>query len=423
MRGEQDLIRTLRTAADQVEQVDLARGVAARRHGRRIRQRVRMALAALAAVAVAGGTTAALSVASSGAERRAEERWTQIEERRPQVDEPWTRVDKRWPQAVAKVPARTAGGARILPVTGLSPAEVLLLVAAPAKGKPSRLDVYDVTRRTTRTLAQVPAVKGEEGPHGVTAGPGHIAWYATTGGTTTFWAVPRTGGTATRVATTSGDVAVLGVTDDSLVWSSWKGGVHRVPLTGGTPSRLPGSDGLRLTSWPWAARLGRDVSANQDRAVNLETGRSFDVRAPKGTRFLRCGPRWCAGELNGRLLVQRVDGTGRRKLSELRPYSPRQPYADRYVLAAPAPPQRTGEGPLALLYDLETGTTTGLGEQRPGTMGTPLMPISLSNSPSATTLHWDEDAQPPATCAKKTCAPMTLGGKEWTVLNLPALTR
>ncbi|MED7928765.1 hypothetical protein SMD20_31265 [Nonomuraea sp. LP-02] len=412
MRGEQDLIRTLRTAADQVEQVDLARGVAARRHARRIRQRVRMALAAAAAVAIAGGTTAALSVAS-GSERRAEEQWTQVEER-------WPQVEKRWPQAVAKVSARTAGGARILPLTGLSPAEVLLLVAAPAKGKPSRLDVYDLTRRTTRTLAQVPAIKGKEGPDGVTAGPGHIAWYATTGGTTTFWAVPRTGGTATRVATTSGEVAVLGVMDDSLVWSSWKGGVHRVPLTGGTPSRLPGSDGLRLTSWPWAARLGKGVFDNQDRAVDLETGRSFDVRAPKGTRFLRCGPRWCAGELNGRLLVQRVDGTGRRKLPELRLYSPRQPYADRYVLAAPATPRRTGEGPLAVLHDLETGTTIGLGEQRPGTLGTP---IAVSKSSSATILHWDEDAQPPETCAKKTCAPMTLGRKEWTVLNLLALTR
>ncbi|MGA5764448.1 hypothetical protein [Nonomuraea bangladeshensis] len=405
MRGEQDLIRTLRTAADQVEQVDLARGVAARRHARRIRQRVRMALAAAAAVAVAGGTTAALSVASSGSERRADEQWTQIEEQ-------WPQVEKRWPQAVAKVPARTAGGARILPVTGLSPTEVLLLVAAPAKGQPSRLDVYDMTRRTTRTLAQVPDVEGKDGPDGVTAGPGHVAWYVTTGGTTTFWAVPRTGGTATRVATTSGDVAVLGVTDDSLVWSPWKGDVHRVPLTGGTPSRLPGGDGLRLTSWPWAARLDRNVYANQDQVVNLETGRSFDVRVPKGTRSLRCGPRWCAGELNGRLLVQRVDGTGRRTLPELRMSWPRPPYADRYVLAAPSSSQ-AGEGALAVLHDLETGTTTGLGTRR----------LLISNSPSETIFNWDADVQPPATCAEKTCAPTPLGRKEWTVLNLLALTR
>ncbi|MEU6790762.1 hypothetical protein ABZ907_03615 [Nonomuraea wenchangensis] len=420
MRGEQDLIRTLRTAAGQVEQVDLARGVAARRHARRIRQRVRMALAAAAAVAVAGGTTAALSVAS-GSERRADERWTQIEEQRPRIEDQWPRAEERWPQAVAKVPARTADGARILPVTGLSPAEVLLFVAAPAKGKPSRLDVYDLTRRTTRTLARIPAVKGKDGPDSVTAGPDHIAWYVTTGGTTTFWAVPRTGGTAARVATTTGNVTAFGVTDDSLVWSPSKGGVLRVPLTGGTPARVPGSDGLTLTTWPWAAHRDRSAFANQDRAVDLETGRSFDVRAPKGTRFLRCGPRWCAGDLNGRLTVQRVDGTGATTLLPgLRMYAPRAPYADRYVLAAPETPRQTGGGPLAVLVDLETGTTTGLGEQRPGTLGTP---ISATKSSSATTLHWDEDAQPPATCAEKTCAPTTLGGKEWTVLNLPAVTR
>ncbi|MEZ7126290.1 hypothetical protein ACBR40_13235 [Nonomuraea sp. AD125B] len=422
MRGEQDLIRTLRTAADQVEQVDLAQGVAARRHARRIRQRVRMALAAVAAVAVAGGTTAALSVAS-GSERRAEERWTQVEERWTKVDEPWPQVEKRRPQALAKVPARTAGGARILPVTALSPAEVLLLVAAPAKGKPSRLDVYDMTRRTTRTLAQVPAVKGKDGPDSVTAGPGHIAWYVTTGGTTTFWAVPRTGGTATRVVTTTGNVAAFGVTDDSLVWSPSNGGVLRVPLTGGTPARVPGGDGLTLTSWPWAAHRSGSGSplANQDRAVDLETGRSFDVRAPEGTRFLRCGPRWCAGAHNGGLAVKRVDGTGATMLLlGLRLYAPRAPYADRYVLTVPETPPQTGGGPLAVLFDLETGTTIGLGEQRPGTLGTP---IAVSKSASATVLHWDADAQPPATCAEKTCAPTTLGGKEWTVLNLLALTR
>ncbi|MEW9554565.1 hypothetical protein [Nonomuraea sp. NPDC050783] len=426
MRGEQDLIRTLRTAAGQVEPVDLARGVAARRRSRRVRQRVRMTLAAAAVVAVAGGTTAALT----GEARRAEPAATVSPSgpsgpSGPSPSRPRP-VDEVWPRAIAKVPARTAAGVRIVPVAALSPTEVLLFVPAPAKGKESRLDVYDLTRRATKgALAHIPPIKGADGPAGIAVGPRHVAWHGGTDQSTTFWVAPRTGGSATRVAEFSGRVTDFDLAGDSLVWSSDKG-VHRVPLSGGTPEPLPGSAGFRLTSWPWAEHVGRAAFANTDRVVNLETGRTYDVQVPEGTQYLRCGPRWCAGDLNGRLLVQHVDGTGRRVLSGLRLYSVRQPYVGRYVLAGLAgPADRTDPepgDPLALLYDLDTGAAVGLGEHTPGTLGTPLTSTLLSDIPSMSVLYWDQDAQPPEKCSSRKCPTMVLGKKEWTVLNLLALT-
>ncbi|GAA3249429.1 hypothetical protein [Nonomuraea helvata] len=405
MRGEQDLIRTLRTAADRVERLDLVAGVAARRRVRRTRQRMRVLLAAAAVVAVAGGTTAALS----GENQRAQPAVTPSAPR-------YTSAAALWPNAVAKVPARTAEGWKIHPVTALSATEVLMLAPAQALGQPSRLEVYDMARKTTRVLGQVPGIKKMTAPAGLAVGSRYFAWYGPRFGKPThFWIMPRSGGTAVHVAQTTANVDSVGLTEDSLVWSLQdSGGVYRVPLTGGAPSRLTGSDGLHLIAWPWAAGYDSDApTRNHNRIVNLETRQSFDVRVPKKARLTQCTSQWCTGELKGRMFVQRADGAGRKILpAELKPYSPRLLVGDRYALAW------LGEdrAPLDVLYDMSTGAMAGLGERLPGTQVTPVTDGLLTSAPS-TTLFWNQDA-PPRESGKS-----PWDAKEWTVLNLLAVRR
>ncbi|MEV0234714.1 hypothetical protein [Nonomuraea sp. NPDC050786] len=403
MRGEQDLIRTLRTAADRVERLDLVAGVAARRRVRRTRQRVRVLLAAAAVVAVAGGTTAALS----GEDQRAQPAVSPSAPR-------YRSAAELWPNAVAKVPASTAEGELVRPVTALSATEVLMFANAPHVGQPSRLEVYDMARKTSRVLGTIPEIKQMTGPTGLAVGSRYFAWYGPRFGKPThFWIMPRSGGTAVHVAQTTASVDSVGLTDDSLVWSLKDGsGVYRVPLAGEAPSRLTGSDGLHLVAWPWAAGYDSKASnRNQNRVVNLETGQSFDVRLPEKARRTQCTSQWCAGELKGRMFVQRVDGAGRKILpAELLPYQLRLLAGDRYAVALVGAGGDQRGAPLGALYDLSTGQMAGLGERIPGTSGRTVTDGLLSSTPS-TTLFWPSDAQ------------RRENAKEWTVLNLLAVRR
>ncbi|TMR90737.1 hypothetical protein [Nonomuraea basaltis] len=431
MRGEQDLVRTLRTAAGQVERIDLAEGVAARRRGRRTRQRVRVALAAAAVVAIAGGTTVALS----GEGRRAQPAVTAT----PSAPR-FTSAAEVWPNAVAKMPTRNSEGMSIHPVTALSATEVLMLASPNGASweRAMRLEVYDTARKTARVLGEIPPVKkisvpvpqALPGPAVIAVDSRYIAWSARADNRPrmSFWIMPRAGGAARKVVEAAMVADAVALSGDSLVWSLAKGGVYRVPLTGGTPARLPGTDGLHLTAWPWAAGYeGRALVKNQNRVVNLETGQSFDVSVPKGARMLRCVSQWCVGELKNRVVVQRVDGSERKTLpSALRPYGPSEPLGDgdRFALVSVHDPDKNKPGvPLAVMYDLATGMMTGLGERIPGTEGRGVTRGVHWAAPS-TTLFWDQDLRIRQQCEKGRCIPRASGGgKEYTLLNLAAVTR
>ncbi|MEU6713767.1 hypothetical protein ABZ897_20010 [Nonomuraea sp. NPDC046802] len=412
MRGEQDLVRTLRTAAAQVEGLDLAGGVARRRRALRTRQRMRVALAAAAVVAIAGGTTVALS----GGERRAQPAEIVTPEA-PKI----TPVEQLWPRAVVKMPAK-----KWKPVTGLSPTQVLL-AANSAFEKAGQLGVYDSARGTTRVLGDIPSPKKKYYPQEFAVSSRYIAWYGETPQDNDlwadFWIMPREGGTARRVTEVTADVDAIGLTDDSLVWSVRGGGVYRVPLTGGKPSRVPGSDGLHLTAWPWAnGRVSEKPGANQNRVVNLETGRSVDVPLPAQIHMTQCHAEWCVGVGGGRMIVQRVDGTGRKTLPVMfRPDGARWLLGDRYAMFGVYDETRRGQ-PIAVVYDLATGVTAGLGEKsEPWVSGSVMM--GASSSAPSTTPSWDADVTYHRECGKGRCVVKTHGGgKQFTVVNLLAAT-
>ncbi|MEV4105684.1 hypothetical protein AB0J42_36040 [Nonomuraea sp. NPDC049649] len=342
MRSEEDLIRTLRTAAGHAApEPALAAAVAARRRARRRGQWLRMTLAAAAVVLVAGGTTAVLS--HGGGQVR-----------------PAAETSRVWPEAVFTMPGEAADGREYRPLGAISPTEVLVSAVKP--GEPDRLESFDTTTGRFRTIG--PMFRPAERHYrfqDVKAGEKRIVWwgettYTGTGSWANFWSVPRAGGEPESVATVNGELARVDgfdLTGGHIVFSVEQGGVYRIPLPQGKPEKIEGTDGLHLRSWPLAA--GYTSDGNQNRVVNLETGQSTDISVPDGARGLGCGAEWCAGVLGDGPFRQRPDGSDRRPLpAALSPLASRGLLAGRFVLA------RLSSGQVYALYDTSSGKVVHL---------------------------------------------------------------
>jgi len=453
MRSEEDLIRTLRTASGHAEQPPgalagtLAGAVAARRRTRRLRQRAQVALAAAAVVLVAGGTATVLADRGGPAEPAISVTTGPPANRAPKPQlKPAAEV---WPQAVQKMPAKSADGWKYRLVTSLSPTEVLT-TAESSFEKAGRLEVYDTATGATRVVGDMTAPEGVRGyfAQAVDVGEKYFVWWGSTPNNSDkwadFWIIPREGGKARRVGEVTGElsrVETVGVTDDSLVWSVRAGGVYRMPLTGGAPERIEGSDGLHLTTWPLAvgyAAEGERGAKNQNRLVNLETGVSATIPAPPGATHLACTAEWCFGNQQDRAFRQRLDGSDHEPLPEGLLISPGGDIlGDRFVRLE----LTLGGDPTAhyipayAVYDPETGRIGGVHRQRSG--GGASTSTGTSTSPTAV-VYWDEDTKAHRECSIRTIPPgdgkpgpgptrevcmdeERGGGKEFTVLNLAAV--
>jgi hypothetical protein len=436
MRSEEDLVRTLRAAAGHVQGPPraaqggsgtggLTAVVAARRRAHRVRQRMTVALAAAAVVVVAGGTAAVLSRGGGQAEPAAAVATTSADPAEAQI-RPAAEV---WPQAVFTMPAKAADGWRYQPVTGISATEVLLSAESSFE-KAGRLEVYDATAGRARVLGDVPNPVGVKGyfPQRFDVGERYIAWYGETPNNADkwadFWIMPMEGGQATQLREVTGTMAEvdrIGVAGDSVVWSVRKGGVYRIPLTGGDPERIAGTDGLHLTSWPWAAFTEPDGRGgrNTKRLVNLETGESVDVQAPAGATKVACTPSWCyAMTPDGRPIVQRADGSDRKTLpASLTFFGSDGLMGDRFVHMLPSGTF------IKAAYDPVTGRLAGLSKQAQNGAGG----LGFGTSSSPTTIaYWDEDVEYYDECTSegesRSCETKQRGGgKQFTVLNLAAV--
>ncbi|MEU6741519.1 hypothetical protein [Streptosporangium sandarakinum] len=471
-RNEQDLVRALRGAADDAPGPvgDLPTAITERRR-RRSRRRARSVLAAAGVlVVIGGGTAVARDVFPSGGGEGVSITGVAADPSFPAADPseaaggtPEASVDpvtEVWPKAVSTIPAKAADGWKYRPITGLSATE-LLLAAESSFEKAGRLEVYDTAARKSTVLAEMPAPPGVKGyfPQGVEVGADSIVWWGETPNNrdewADFWVVPRSGGTARRVGEVTGaqsHVERIGVTADSVFWSVRAGGVYRMPLAGGPPAYIDGTDGLHLLSWPWAfdvanGREGEDWDRNQTKLFNLETGQTVAVNAPDDVRGLRCGPVWCFGARGDETVVQRTDGSDRRLLPGLSDRMEYTPLAGRFGffnLSGVTGRDAAGEeiedahAPLAAVYDPVTGRTAGVGKRDPaggGGVGT-----GTSSSPSSI-IYWDEDRRQVRECkmedvsstpaSPEDAAPTGKtevcsttekgGGKEFTVVNLLAV--
>ncbi|WP_433248695.1 hypothetical protein ACQPYK_00985 [Streptosporangium sp. CA-135522] len=470
-RNEAELIRTLAGAADAAPEPagDLLTMIH-RRRGRRTRRRVQSALAVAGVIAVIGGGTAVArgAFSSGGGEGRiltdatvaatASAGPADAAKSRKGAIRPAAEV---WPAAVTKISAKAADGWKYRPVTGLSATE-LLLAAESSFEKAGRLEAYDTTAGKSTVLADMPTPDGVKGyfVQDIEVGAEYIAWWGETPNNSDawadFWAAPRAGGTAKQVGQVTGDLSKverIGVTADSVVWSVAGGGIYRMPLTGGSPEKIEGTDGLHLLSWPWAADVaqggeGQDWEKNQTKAVNLETGQTVEVNVPDGVRGLRCGPVWCFGKEKGQdiTVVQRVDGSDRKTLPPGLSYmgGEQRILARGFgLLSVSEVVGRDAAGedvqvPLAAVYDPTTGTMAGIGKRdRSGGGG---YGIGTSSSPTSI-LYWDEgqrqvgecetvdagavprpSGEPVPTGKIKSCTGVSKGGgKELTVVNLLAV--
>ncbi|YCK38097.1 sigma factor-like helix-turn-helix DNA-binding protein [Actinomadura sp. ATCC 39365] len=296
-----------------------------------------------------------------------------------------------WPEAVVKVPAKDSDGRTVRVVTGLSATEVLL-VSESAFEKAGRLEVHDSASGTTRVLGDIPSPRKKYYPQLFTAGRGYIAWFGATPQDsvpwTDFWVMPAQGGKARRVGEVDADVDRIALTGDSLVWSVKEGGVYRMPLTGGAPERLPATDGLHLTAWPWAAGLSDDQPfANHTRAAHRRVRTQDPARRAEATA--------------------RTDAAGRlvRAVQGVRPGPRQERRADRPAVR----PDDGRDGP-------DRGTFRGRPVRERGLGGVLLRTVHHR-------LLGRRREVLRAVCERGCQVKTRGGGKEYTVLNLAAVPR
>ncbi|SNT61005.1 hypothetical protein SAMN05216276_108117 [Streptosporangium subroseum] len=463
-RDEAELIRMLARAAEAAPEPagDLI-GTIHRRRRQRTRRRVQSALAVAGVIAVIGGGTAVArgTFSNRGGEGQIVSKATSSTEGSPLFTPSPSGPPRRavrpaaevWPSAVFKIPAKAADGWKYRPVTGLSATE-LLLTAESSFEKAGRLEVYDTTAGKSTVLANMP-VTDTKGyfVQGYEVGAEYIAWWGETPNNSDkwadFWVVPRSGGTPKRVGEVTGDlsrVTRIAVTSDSIVWSVTSGGIYRMPISGGAPERIEGTEGLHLLSWPLAVDFGEkeggDAFKNQSRVVNLETRQVTEVNVPDGVENLRCGPVWCFGGWGDGALVQRLDGSDRKILQGMSAGPEAKDVGGRFgSLGSYGDGERNADGyaPVTVVYDPISDVMAGISKMDPsagGGFGT-----GISSSPSSI-LYWDEGKKqvrecktvdgrilPPASSGEPVptgegtvCSTNEVGGgKELTVVNLLAV--
>ncbi|GAA5057504.1 hypothetical protein HNP84_000507 [Thermocatellispora tengchongensis] len=409
---EAELVRTLARAAEAAPEPigDLAAMVAARRRTR-TRRRAQSALAVAGVVTVIAAGSAVTGVFSN---RGGEDHVTAADKSRttatatvtptatatstgsgeltatmspPPADGADASVPKAaevWPGAVSTIPAAAGDGWRYRPVDALSPTQILLSAESSFE-KAGRLEVYDTAAKRATVLTELPAPEGVKGyfVQRTEVGPGHIAWYGTTPNDDTDWAdvwvVPRSGGEPTRLAELTGArsrIDAIGVSEGHVYWSVASGGIYRVPISGGTPEPVAGTEGLHLREYPWASDVSEygDFDKNQTLLVNVETGERRQIDAV-GRTNVRCGSTWCVGTEAGRKAVAwRLDGSGARSVPGTSPFG-QGIHLGRFV-----PLSTTG------IYDLATGTQARIGATRDD--GGTSLGHGTSSSPSAI-FYWE----------------------------------
>ncbi|MEU8251978.1 hypothetical protein [Nonomuraea sp. NPDC048916] len=399
MRTEDELSAALRQAATRAPEPDLLAGVSARRRRRARRRAGLLALTAAVAVVVTSTTVARSVLSIRGGEEAAVTVTPGETVTRPSSSAVATiptaakpskpeeiAAAELWPEALFTMPAANPDGWRYRPITGISPTEVLLSAESSFETA-GRFEVYDARTGEARVVVDVPVRPGVKKyiPQTTTVDATTVAWYAygeQADGTKVrdIWTVPLAGGEAKLLTTRVGgeaDIDAISLDGEHVVWSEIDGGVWRLPLAGGTPERLPGSDGLHLIEWPWATDMARTpghLERNQGKLVNLADGSATSLAAPQGTRGLRCGPVWCYGRGERGTwgtVVHRLDGAGtsRSVIANFgMGFSP-YPILDRFL--------QTGSS----VYDLETGKLATAGSSS-GWYG-----AGTSSEPS-TILYW-----------------------------------
>lgn len=271
------------------------------RHRRR-RARTAAVYAATAVVLVACGVGTAVS--GLGASAEPQPAVSATGEAEPQTDKIPPRVEKVWPQAVHKIPAKLPDGRTYYPQLLLDD-RTLLVMTGVNDGKRQFLWSYDLGTGRPRKIAEIPPTKGSAiFADGVAAGGGNIVWWAShkeagSPRVARIWTVPTAGGRPRPVTDVplgnvmkEGHINGLAVTGSDVVFAYEKGGVYRVPLSGGSPQPVKGAERHHILQWPWVG-VHHGKSTFRE-LLNVETGERRDA-VVKADEEVRCGLERCAG--------------------------------------------------------------------------------------------------------------------------------
>ncbi|WP_329101108.1 hypothetical protein OG792_20165 [Micromonospora sp. NBC_01699] len=162
-----------------------------------------------------------------------------------------------------------------------------------------------------------------------------VAWIADVAnpgdaGSLALWAAPLDGRTPPRLLYTyvETDHAYphLATAGDSVYWRQDKGsrpaGIYRIPVSGGAPTLVPGSEAFYLSGLsPWVDTHTRQTPVNGEpisgELWNLVTGERRAWKAAPSVGALLCDPVLCLGQaLHKQPTLQRLDGSDFRKFAD-----------------------------------------------------------------------------------------------------------
>ncbi|MFF5212958.1 TolB family protein [Streptosporangium sp. NPDC000396] len=411
---EDKLSRVLAGAAGQAPQASTGLSAAVEAGHRRRRARTTALLAAAAVIVVIGGAGTAVNVIRTSAVPRPAVsapqptvgKTTKPAERKtdraqPPVDKIPPSIEEVWPQAVRKIPARLPDGRAYYPQLLLDDHTLLVMTGRVGmtgryEGERQFLWSYDLNSGEPRKIAEIPPTKDSAiYADGVAAGGGNIVWWASYKETgkqrvARIWTVPAGGGTPRLVTEVplenvmkKGHINGLAVVGSDVVFAYEKGGVYRVPLSGGQQQPVKGAERHHILEWPWVGVHRRNAIFGG--LLNVETGERRDAVVKAGEQ-VRCGVSRCSGvavrkhvvrrkgrdfswEETTRSFVRDRDGSREREL-------PRgfqigdDPGLERFFKVMLNGPDRMSA---VALYDSDTGRSADLGV-RPdagGIMGIP----------------------------------------------------
>ncbi|WP_030923102.1 TolB family protein [Streptosporangium amethystogenes] len=404
---ENELSRFLVDAAERAPRVPAGLSATVKARHRRRRARSAALLAAVAVVVVIGGAGVAVNAVRTSVAPQPVANATDKPTGRakPPADVIPPSIEKVWPQAVHKIPATLPDGRDYYPELLLDD-RTLLVITGITGGKRRFLWSYDLHSGKPTRIAEIPLTKGSQSfADDIAAGDGNIVWWAFKEAgknqVAQIWTVPVRGGTPRPVSDVPmgnatkqlGQITDLTVVGKNVIFAYEKGGVYRVPLSGGQMQPVKGAERQRILQWPWVG--AHRVENGFAELFNAETGERRDA-VVAADEEVRCGVIRCAGvkvryekvkvtctvkpctdkvkqkRVILRSFVRNRDGSGERPLPDPTLYGPTDLALERFFKQILHGPR--GESVMAL-YDVETGRMADLG-LRPDAKGLISIPQS-----------------------------------------------
>jgi hypothetical protein len=332
---EQDLTHTLSDAADHAPEPDEGFLDGVRRRQRARRRRRVAGVAGCAAVLVVVGGVAVTDLSRGSTERQlpfATSDWSGTVPDLAAADPP----DKVWPEAVHRLPATLPNGSGYQVFAVLGGDRYLVRTGKPSASAPSVFDTRtgEVVFLGTEQMRNRPDSSSTDW---TTAVGDYAVWFGTAGVDNgrrwhaEIWTARLDGTDEPKKIATVPDHGhsppLIGVLGDSLYWDEAgllgtnSAAIYRLPVTGGTPRRVPDSDGYRLFGLsPWTDTTKHFVAQDEPTSSegvlwNVETGERRPWVTHRNARTVVCQPQICTGTTKGgKYFVQRLDGTGFREL-------------------------------------------------------------------------------------------------------------